>query len=189
MEYSKKRKRGLLVTMDPLEEALKKKETLAQRVEELRQQLLAKGTRDVSQLAAALVEKYEEKEPAPTRLRVLVIDDSQVLLRSVTRALRQHSVTAADSYAKAVRILLREREEFDVVLCDLLMPDGTGMDLHRRLKAERPEVLPQMVYMTGSKDKELLEFLGENTARCLAKPLNATALREAVFLCRNADKD
>jgi CheY-like chemotaxis protein len=40
-------------------------------------------------------------------------------------------------------------EEFDVILCDLMMPDLTGMDIYERILQIRPEIARQLVFMTG----------------------------------------
>lgn len=38
---------------------------------------------------------------------------------------------------------------FDVILCDLMMPDTTGMDLHHELVRIAPDQVDRMVFMTG----------------------------------------
>jgi DNA-binding NtrC family response regulator len=38
---------------------------------------------------------------------------------------------------------------FDVVLCDLMMPDVSGMDLYERVAEARPELAARFVFVTG----------------------------------------
>ena len=81
--------------------------------------------------------------PAPSRRgRILVIDDEEAVGRAVARILgRDHEVEVfADGRAGLAR-LLAERS-FDLVLCDLMMPELTGMELHAEVKELAPALLP-----------------------------------------------
>jgi len=40
-------------------------------------------------------------------------------------------------------------EQFDVILCDLMMPQQSGVEIYETLKAQRPELLERIVFMTG----------------------------------------
>jgi CheY-like chemotaxis protein len=116
------------------------------------------------------------------RLRVLVIDDEPVLLRAATRVLSDQEVVTADGYTAAAERLLLRRESFDVILCDLMMPDGTGMDLHARLLAERPELVPRVVFMTGGAFTERSRDFLRNTSNLqLQKPVDHATLRRTIF--------
>jgi PAS domain S-box-containing protein len=118
---------------------------------------------------------------SPTRrLRVLIIDDEPLVGRAVARVLAAHDVEVVSSASTALA-RLRAGEKFDVVLCDLLMPDVTGMDLHGALVIERPDVADRLVFLTGGaftdRTREFVEKVG---ARVLEKPVDAKALRSAV---------
>src|SRR5206468_11010016 len=81
---------------------------------------------------------------AGRRARILVVDDEPMVCAIVRRALsREHEVSAVTSAQEALeRILLGEG--FDLILCDLLMPGMTGMDLHAELSARAPEQARRM---------------------------------------------
>ena len=66
--------------------------------------------------------------------RILVVDDDELVRNYVTRALlsRGYDVTAAADGFSAVAII--EKEEFDLVICDLKMPDMRGEEVIRNLK-------------------------------------------------------
>src|SRR4051794_39379065 len=66
--------------------------------------------------------------------RILIVDDEPLMLRSCSRLLAMHHVTAVSSIAEAKRALL-ESGGFDVVFTDVAMPDGGGVALHRWMKA------------------------------------------------------
>jgi class 3 adenylate cyclase len=78
---------------------------------------------------------------------ILVVDDE--LSPRVTMAMllrtRGHQVCEADGVAAAVRVLARERP--DVVLTDLRMPDGVGLDVLRAAKVHCPEA--DVIVLTG----------------------------------------
>lgn len=83
------------------------------------------------------------------RGRVLVIDDEPMVLASFRRILaREHEVTTVGSAEEAQR-LLEAGATFDVVLCDLMMPGMSGMDLYERLHADTPDQAERMIFMTG----------------------------------------
>jgi CheY-like chemotaxis protein len=70
---------------------------------------------------------------------------------------------------------------FDVVLCDLMMPDGSGMELHARMVKERPDLAAKMIFVTGGAFTEGAEaFLRDTPNPCLLKPVTGEALRHAV---------
>jgi len=87
--------------------------------------------------------------PAQTRRRALVVDDEESVGRMLRRALgRRFDVTVTHSGLEAKRIFA-ESTDYDVVLCDMLMPGMTGMELHAYLCEEHPELAARMVFMTG----------------------------------------
>jgi PAS domain S-box-containing protein len=127
-----------------------------------------------------------EVEPAPTpvpaqRARILVVDDEPLVGRAVQRILAPHEVVACTSGAAALAQL--SRASFDLVLCDLMMPDMTGIELHARLAAKAPDVARRMVFLTGGAfTVEARAFLAEIPNARLEKPFEPAALR-AVVAC------
>ena len=86
---------------------------------------------------------------ARRRGRVLVIDDEEMIGRTVRRNLsRDHDVVALTSAREALE-RLATGERFDVILCDLMMPEMTGMELHDELKRKNPELAQQMIFLSG----------------------------------------
>jgi PAS domain S-box-containing protein len=113
--------------------------------------------------------------------RVLLIDDEPTILTSLRRALsREHEVTAARSGSEALT-LLRQGERFDVIVCDLMMPDVTGMEVHAALLILAPEQAERMVFISGGAfTPQARSFLETTTNECLDKPLDNTQLRAVV---------
>ena len=87
--------------------------------------------------------------PPARRQRILLVEDERNM-RTVLKALlsaRFEVVTAATG-AEAQQILETDGA-WDVVLCDLLMPEVTGMDLFEWLEAHRADLCERVVFMTG----------------------------------------
>jgi CheY-like chemotaxis protein len=101
---------------------------------------------------------------------VLVVDDEIAIGKAVARILkRDHDVTV-ETDARAALALLRTRA-FDVVFCDLMMPDLNGMDFFVALEAESPAQAERVVFLTGGAFAPKAEqFLRTTKNRCLAKP-------------------
>jgi signal transduction histidine kinase len=116
------------------------------------------------------------------RARILVIDDLPAFGRTISRALIEHDVTVV-SRADDAFALLEADETFDVVLCDLLMPETGGRGVLERLQAEWPHLAPNVIFMTGGAfTPESREFLQQSPQSVLTKPFALDELRAAVRL-------
>jgi len=115
------------------------------------------------------------------RGRILVVDDEELVLRSVTRLLsREHEIVAITA-AKDALALCAGGETFDLILCDLMMPDMTGMDLHADLLRVAPEQAARMIFLTGGAfTANAWQFLSETTHEHLDKPFDPATLRATV---------
>jgi CheY-like chemotaxis protein len=71
-------------------------------------------------------------------LRILVVEDHSDTLQALSRLLSRfgHEISVADGAQSALNIL--NSNEFDVVLCDIALPDGTGYDVVAQAKRRRP---------------------------------------------------
>jgi CheY-like chemotaxis protein len=117
--------------------------------------------------------------PALARARILVVDDEPLVARSIARLLSPpHDVVAVTEAREACR-RMEGGEAFDLVLCDLNMPDLSGMQLAARLATTAPDVLGRCVFMTGgAHTDDAREFLERGEHAVLEKPIDAQALRE-----------
>ena len=116
---------------------------------------------------------------------MLVIDDEAILARSIKRTLRNHDVSLLDS-GDAALARLSEGELPDLVLCDLMMPGRSGMQLFEALSRCRPEALQRMVFMTGgSYTEECERFLEAKPVSVIVKPFADGALDARVARALN----
>jgi PAS domain S-box-containing protein len=118
---------------------------------------------------------------APPRARVLVVDDEPNVTSSLRRALSsEHDVATANSARDALKLLTQDRG-FDIILCDLMMPGMTGMDLYAELYKTAPEVAGRVVFMTGGAfTPRAVSFLQDVPNPKIGKPLNLEELRMLV---------
>jgi PAS domain S-box-containing protein len=111
--------------------------------------------------------------------RVLVIDDDPGVARALRLALQQLDVTVAIGGRAGLAAL--EATRFDAVVCDVMMPDVSGMDVHRRMRELRPGSEHTVVFVTGGTFTEAATaFLETVPNPCVAKPFDPEDLRAAV---------
>ncbi len=115
--------------------------------------------------------------------RILVIDDEPHLLILVESFLLQngHEVDLADNGKAGLKLI--ERNLYDLVITDIVMPDKDGLEVIMELKSRVPRI--RSIVMSGGGDrlnnKELLhiaKLMGAD--RVLPKPLDFTTLLAAV---------
>src|SRR5438046_5139772 len=83
--------------------------------------------------------------------RVLVIDDEPMVAQCVARALAPHAVTVTGGAREALA-LLTAGERFEVIVCDLVMPGMSGMDLYFAILRSDPRQAAAMIFLTGGPD-------------------------------------
>jgi len=111
------------------------------------------------------------------RARVLLIDDEVHLLRALRRALQPHEVTTVPGGAEALA-LLAERRDFDLVLCDLMMPQVDGAAVHQYLQEQAPELLDRLVFVSGGAfTTKVQRFLAHVGRPVIDKPVDVPTLR------------
>ena len=117
---------------------------------------------------------------APTAAtRVLLVDDHEDTNRSMSLLLgrRGYKVQMAASLA-AAEVLWRT-EEFDVLVCDMNLPDGSGLELLARL-ADRPPRLGAIVVSGYNTDEDIGRSLAAGYRAHLGKPVELERLDAAI---------
>lgn len=149
--------------------------------------VLGKGTTfRVFLPVARPAERAPRRPPAPIaiagrRARILVVDDEPMVRQAVQRILaKSYDVILAVSAKEALAFCARG-DHFDLVLCDLMMPAMSGMDLHIELKRTCASRIGRMVFMTGGAFTEPAQrFLSQLEEDHLEKPFSPAALRAIV---------
>jgi signal transduction histidine kinase len=119
--------------------------------------------------------------PVSRRGRILVVDDEPLVCNVLQRTLgAEHDVVAVER-ARAALDLLANGDRFDLVLSDLLMPEMTGMDLHREVCRSFPELARRVVFLTGGAfTPAARSFLEEEAVECVEKPFDLQTIRAVI---------
>lgn len=111
--------------------------------------------------------------------RLLIVDDEPMLAGALAQLLREYAVDTTCSPTDAL-IKLAEKE-YDLVLCDVRMPQMNGIDLFARACRRKPQLRDRFVFMTGgTADPELKRRLSALPNRCLSKPFRTATLRSTL---------
>jgi len=127
-----------------------------------------------------------ELRASPHR-RVLLVDDERLLGEAIARALSEdHDVEVATDARQALD-RLASAEPYDLVLCDLMMPVMTGMDLYAEVMHRDPKLAGRFVFMSGGTfSARARAFLQSVSNPCLEKPLDMGRLRSIVARAKDA---
>ncbi len=117
--------------------------------------------------------------PAVTRaLRILMVDDEVLVGQAVAALLSPDHEVVSVTRAGAALARLAAGETFDVILCDLMMPEMTGMELHEQLA---PALRERMVFVTGGAfTPQARDFLATSRRPRLDKPFTEAQLRRVI---------
>jgi PAS domain S-box-containing protein len=115
------------------------------------------------------------------RASVLVIDDEEMVGSAIRRALSAgHDVTVKTNAPEALAVL-QAGAQFDVVLCDLMMPHMTGMEFYAELERLFPDQASRVVFLTGGTfTVAAREFLAKARRPSIEKPFDVGELRAIV---------
>jgi signal transduction histidine kinase/CheY-like chemotaxis protein len=117
--------------------------------------------------------------PPPMRARILVVDDEAVIASTMRRALEGHDIYVVTSGRDALELC--RGEEFDLVICDLMMPDLTGMDLYEELKKDGKGAERRIIFMTGGAfTQRARRFLASVPNSWLKKPFDVEEIQMIV---------
>jgi PAS domain S-box-containing protein len=115
------------------------------------------------------------------RRRVLVIDDEPALAAMIRRVLSKTCDVELASDGREGLARLENDAPYDIVLCDLMMPDMTGMDVYAEVAKKRPGAEARFVFMTGGAfTPRATDFLAQVPNRRLEKPFETALLRAIV---------
>lgn len=89
------------------------------------------------------------KPQAPRRRPSVLVVDDEPLLCELLRAVLKSDYDVATFTDPRAALASMVAGAFDLILCDLMMPDLTGMDLYERATAQRPELAPRFIFISG----------------------------------------
>jgi DNA-binding NtrC family response regulator len=111
-----------------------------------------------------------------SRGHILVVDDERSLREFLTILLEKegYEVTTADTVASGVEAVVKGK--FDLVMCDLKLPDGSGLEVLS--KAQQQQVASPFIIITAhTTPQHALESLRAGAAEYLSKPFDVDDLK------------
>jgi len=117
-------------------------------------------------------------EPEVRPLRILLVEDHPDTMECLTKLLKKwgHTVTPAENVKKAQD--MADKQEFDLLISDLGLPDGSGLDVLRHVK-ERSGI-PCLALSGYGTEEDIRQSKNAGFADHLVKPINIGALRTAI---------
>jgi CheY-like chemotaxis protein len=112
-------------------------------------------------------------------LRILVVDDEPLVAAAIRMSLDHHDVVVASGGEAALGELATSR--FDAVLCDLMMPRMSGIQLYDQVKTMFPGMETRIVFMSGGVFSDSVDrFLRRVPNPCVDKPLDLEEVDHAL---------
>ena len=112
---------------------------------------------------------------------ILIVDDEAGITRGLARLLRRdgHAVDTASNGRQALAML--HAQMYDLILCDLRMPELDGPSLYRIVAERHPQLLERFIFLTGDTlGAEARTFLEQTGVPRLVKPFSAAEGRRVV---------
>ena len=142
------------------------------------------GTTFTVRLAAVREPGLAPARPAPAGddgragLRILLVEDHAATASVMARLLRTlaYAVTVAPDVQTAKR--LAEHEPFDLLVSDIGLPDGTGLDLVRHVHTRRP--IPALAVSGYGMEDDIRASRDAGFQEHLVKPIDLAKLRAAI---------
>ncbi len=131
--------------------------------------------------AAGVPARRSTRRPPPAPRpggRVLIIDDERQIGAGLRRALEPECEVALAASGREGLALLEERQDWDLILCDVMMPEMSGIELHTAALQRWPNLASRIVFVTGGAfTAEARDFLSRIPNRRLLKPFDLNQLR------------
>jgi two-component system phosphate regulon response regulator PhoB len=114
-------------------------------------------------------------------MNIIVADDDKVLSQMICGILRENRHKPMPAFDAMQVMMFAMRQSPDLVLLDISMPGGTGLDVLRKLKSNSKTANVPVIIITGSTDQKLPdEVLKLGASQFLSKPIDPVVLMEAV---------
>lgn len=107
--------------------------------------------------------------------KVLVIDDEEIVRNVLNRALTLQGCSVQVTGDSRLALDILHKETFDIVICDLRMPEVPGTEIIKQVREISPKTL--VIVITGSVSDEAQKIISEMKIKyCLIKPFGINEL-------------
>jgi DNA-binding response OmpR family regulator len=112
--------------------------------------------------------------------KILIVDDNADLVRIMGAHLEGHgySVVSASDVAEAIKAVQKEKP--DLIILDVTMPGGNGLDILKRLNAANPKKMIPVIVVTGMETRAKAEAFANGAVDFYLKPVNMDTLLESI---------
>lgn len=109
--------------------------------------------------------------------KILLVDDEAEIIEMIENQLISmgHEVTSTNSPIRALEILGNHLNQYDLVLCDVIMPSKNGIDFVREVR-RLPWFEGRIALMSSYTDALAQEFKDVGVTSVLRKPFNISKL-------------
>ncbi len=115
-----------------------------------------------------------------TQMKILVVDDNKEITEAVSFYLDtiDISCTVTNDGREALK-MIKERDDFDLILLDIAMPDFTGLDVVDQLKKDSLLSTRNIVFFTASNINED-QLLSHGAKGIIRKPISIEELQSSI---------
>ncbi|SOE00439.1 response regulator [Caenispirillum bisanense] len=151
------------------------------------------GVKDSAEGAARLAALGEKMRRAGvpftdvTRMRVLVVEDEEAAagyIRMVLGDMGVQSVTVARDGREALELFTDHEDDYDIIVCDWMMPRLSGIDVLKQVRSVRP-VLPFLMVTALATQPAVEEAMAHDVTAYIAKPFPPEQLEEKLMVLMN----
>lgn len=128
-------------------------------------------------------ESSSSSSPSPETqqpLHILLVEDNQMTCSVMVRYLSTrlgHIVSAAYTRTSAEETLRKEGKEFDLIFCDIGLPDGTGFDVLKVIRELQPHARTPVIALTGyGSDSDIEQTQKAGFSAHLTKPIQLSQI-------------
>ena len=111
--------------------------------------------------------------------KVLIVDDDKAFLQVLSERMQHRGMEVSTAESAAVALQLLEKESYDAVLLDLMMPEMGGIEALQIMRRKQPEI--QVIFLTGhpsvSKGVEAMKL---GAMDFIPKPVDMSELTEKI---------
>ncbi len=115
-------------------------------------------------------------------IRILAVDDELGMLDLIRVLFKKFNFSIETAHSGNQALELLDKQEFDLVLTDVRMPDGDGIELAQKIRNKHP-AKPSILFMTGFSDLLNEEIFHIGAEGKFTKPFDNNAVRAAIETC------
>jgi len=120
--------------------------------------------------------------------RVAIVDDEPLVGELMSEILLNQGYCVEIYTSPRIALKSLVTEEYDLIFCDMRMPELHGTEFYKIVKSINPEAAPRFIFLTGDPSGNLLErFLREERCPCVAKPFTRNQIESAIACIEKRD--